>query len=406
MKPYFLILLLAPLGGTYAQTLDNYLTEAAENNPGLKARYSQFEASLQRVAQARQLPAPTLQFGYFIRPVETRVGPQQARIGLVQMFPWFGTLRAKGDAAAHAAEARYYEFVNAREQLFLEVRTLCYRLMENRELVPVEEENLRVLRSLHTLSLTRYENGKGSLADVYRVENLLDEGETALHLLRVKDSTLEVQFNKLLNRDETLPVPTPNEFPAADNLPPAPGGGALHPSRRALSEMRESALAAERAAVKASYPTLGIGADYVFIGSRTDMDVPGSGQDALMPMVSLTIPIFRKGYKAAQVEAQKMAETYEMQSAELENSLGAQQAQASYSLTEAGRDELLLRRQINKSQTIVEVLLSGYTGNTIAFEELLREQRKTLGYQRTLIHVQADKRIAIARLTYLQSNGQ
>ena len=120
MKFVINIIILIILGVTagQAQTLDDYFRNAAENNPGLQAKYKEFEAALQKVPQVSTLPDPTFSFGYFISPVETRVGPQQAKFSLTQMFPWFGTLKAQGNAAALMAEAKYQSFLDARKQLF------------------------------------------------------------------------------------------------------------------------------------------------------------------------------------------------------------------------------------------------------------------------------------------------
>ena len=74
------------------EPLDVYLKEAAQNNPGLKARYFAYQAALEKVPQVGALPDPQVSFGYFISPVETRVGPQRMRISAMQMFPWLGTL--------------------------------------------------------------------------------------------------------------------------------------------------------------------------------------------------------------------------------------------------------------------------------------------------------------------------
>ena len=89
---------------TQAQHLESYLEYAATNNPGLKAKYAEFEASMQRIEQVNTLNNPTFSFGYFISPVETRVGPQRMKFSLSQMFPWFGTLDAKEDIASKLAE--------------------------------------------------------------------------------------------------------------------------------------------------------------------------------------------------------------------------------------------------------------------------------------------------------------
>jgi hypothetical protein len=114
MKVVVNIIILVLLGSVlgYAQTLDDYFKIAAESNPGLQAKYSAFEAAMQRVEQVNTLPDPNFSFGYFISPVETRVGPQRARFSLTQMFPWFGTLKKQGNAAALMAEAKYQSFLD------------------------------------------------------------------------------------------------------------------------------------------------------------------------------------------------------------------------------------------------------------------------------------------------------
>jgi len=98
-----------------AQSLQDYLKRAAENDPGLKASYMEYQAALQRVPQSGSLPDPEISFGYFISPIETRTGSQEARFSVMQMFPWMGTLRAKKDVAAELAKAKYEEFVSKKD---------------------------------------------------------------------------------------------------------------------------------------------------------------------------------------------------------------------------------------------------------------------------------------------------
>merc|ERR1711974_383443 len=61
---------------------------------------------MQKVAQVNNLPDPTFSFGYFISPVETRVGPQRAKVGLTQMFPWFGTLKTAGKCSGTSSRSQ------------------------------------------------------------------------------------------------------------------------------------------------------------------------------------------------------------------------------------------------------------------------------------------------------------
>ena len=116
--------------GVLAQSLDSLQALAYENNPGLKASYKEFESTLTRVDQASALADPTLSFGYFISPVETRVGPQRAKLSLTQMFPWFGTLKASDDVATYQAEASYQRFLDQKAKLGLQVSKATVRRRE------------------------------------------------------------------------------------------------------------------------------------------------------------------------------------------------------------------------------------------------------------------------------------
>ena len=102
MKKYIyiigLLLFLQPIVSAQDE-LDNYLVIAAENNPGLKTRFNEYMAALEVAPQAKALPDPQLAFGWFIMPVETRLGPQQLKVSASQMFPWFGTRKAKENVA-------------------------------------------------------------------------------------------------------------------------------------------------------------------------------------------------------------------------------------------------------------------------------------------------------------------
>ncbi len=80
-------LVLAPYAGASQRAddanspgrLEDYLRDAALNNAALKASFQTWKAALESVPQAKVLPDPKFTYGYFIREVETRVGPQPDR---------------------------------------------------------------------------------------------------------------------------------------------------------------------------------------------------------------------------------------------------------------------------------------------------------------------------------------
>jgi hypothetical protein len=110
---------------TEASGLNNYLAYAALANPQLEAAFNRWKAALEMVTQAHTLPDPRFNYGYFIQEVETRVGPQEQRPGLSQMFPWFGKLKLRSEAAREGTNAALQQYEAAKLKLFDEVKW-CY----------------------------------------------------------------------------------------------------------------------------------------------------------------------------------------------------------------------------------------------------------------------------------------
>ncbi|MDX1617501.1 MAG: TolC family protein, partial [Balneolaceae bacterium] len=202
-------------GGPGSQ-LDRYLAEAAQNNPELKAAFSRYLASVEQVPQMNTLPDPELAFGYFINPIETRVGPQEARVGLTQMFPWFGTLKARGNAASQMAKARFEEFQEQRNRLFFEIKKNWYRLYETDEDIRILRENIDILNTFESLATRRYEGAQVSQVDVLRVQIEKEDAKIRLENLNDDLRVKRHAFNSLLNRSSEETVLTP------DSLTPFP----------------------------------------------------------------------------------------------------------------------------------------------------------------------------------------
>ena len=405
MKKYIIITVIT-LGFSIlanAQSLDEYFKIAAENNPGLQAKYKSFEAAMERVAQVSSLPDPNLSFGYFISPVETRVGPQRARFSLTQMFPWFGTLKAQEDVATLMAEAKYQEFLDARNKLLYQVAAAYYPLYELKRLVEIENENISILSSYKDIASVKFQNGKGAMVDVLRVDIMLKDAATNLSILEQKKKPLETRFNKLLNRqeDETIIV---QDSLYVENLPVTYRRDSLLTSNPLLDELNlkiKASEAQELAATKQGMPKIGVGLDYVIVGQRTDMSVPDNGQDVLMPMVTMSLPIFRGKYKAAQKEAQLMQESYALQKEDAVNRLTSTYEMIWFEIQKQLDQIILYEEQIMTSQQSLNLLFTAYGNSGKNFEEVLRMQQQILKYQKMKATALSDYKIAIAELDYI-----
>lgn len=405
MKKLILIILTA-LGFSVmanAQTLEEYFQIAAENNPGLQAKYKNFEAAMQRITQVRSLPDPNLSFGYFISPVETRVGPQQARFSLTQMFPWFGTLGAQENAATLMAEAKYQEFLDARNKLYYQVSAAYYPLYELQRLIDIEKENQRILSSYKEIATVQFQNDKGSMVDVLRVDIMLKDANTELSILNQKRKPLETRFIKLLNRDdgEFIEVRDSLNVQKIDHDLRKDSLLVLNPLLAELDLKIQASEAQEQAAIKQGLPKFGLGLDYVIVGERTDASIQDNGKDIFMPMVTMSIPIFRGKYKAATEEAQLMQESYAYQKEELENTLTSTYEIISFKIQQQAELIELYDSQIKTSEQSLNLLFSAYSNSGKDFEEVLRMQQEILKYQKLKAIAMKEYHIAIEELNYI-----
>lgn len=362
------------------QGLDSLKLEAAHNNPGLKAAYKDFEAALQQVPQAAALADPVLSFGYFIRPVETRVGPQQAKFSLTQMFPWWGTLKGRKIEKALRAEASYQDFVHQRNALYHKVSEAYYELALNGELQRISQENIELLRTYKSLATTVFESGKGAMLDVVRVELRLAEVETRAKILKEEHHVLLANLSALLHR----PLPVNFKIEAVD-LPEGELLGewdaAAHPQLKALDARVEAGAHKVALARKAGLPNLGLGLDYVMVGQRSDMDVADNGKDVVMPMLSLSLPIFRSKYKAARREAELQLERGELLRQEQENLLTNQHAQVNFQMAKARDFVELYTRMIEENELARRLQYEAYSNTGSGLAEVLKLVQEGLNYQ-------------------------
>lgn len=183
------IMLLFSLSIMAQGEIDEYLEIAAENNQGLHAKFNEYLAALEKVPQAGALPDPVVAFGYFVQPVETRVGPQQARFSATQMFPWFGTLGAKEDVAGEMAKAKFEIFEEAKSRLFYDVKSTWYKLYFVNQAITITRDNIEILNTFQRLALIKIETGTASAVDELRVEMEILELENQLLFLLDKLST-------------------------------------------------------------------------------------------------------------------------------------------------------------------------------------------------------------------------
>lgn len=399
MRYIVFILILFSSGVTLtAQDIEYYFSVAAENNPGLKAKYLEYEAAMQRVPQVSTLPDPTFSFGYFISSVEKGPNQQIAQLSLSQMFPWFGTLKAKGNTVALLAEAKFQNFINERNRLYYSVATAYYSLYEQQKWVEIEKSNLEILQSYLTIADANYSNGKSSMVDLLRINIEIKEAQTRLDILRNKERPMLAVFNQLLNRklDEIVVIKDTltarvlhlkhrEDFLVEDN-----------PLIKSLDISIMAEEAEEKVAELARLPQLGVGLDYVVVRKRSDM---------MMPMLSVTIPLFMKKYNAAVKESQLLQESYTLQKEDTGRLLEVEYEEAWFNINEQLKYVELYNEQIQLYEQSLNLLLKAYANSGSDFEEVLRMQQDFIKLKKARVTALSNYQIALSRLNYITAKS-
>ena len=405
-----LVMVFTPGQDLYGQALDDYLVEAAENNPGLRARFYEYQAALERVPQVGALPDPQLSFGYYIRPMEFPMGDQRADLTLMQMFPWFGTLAAREDAASRMALARHEAFLDAKNRLFYDVKSVWYELYELEREIEIMNDNLDLLRELEELSLMRFQSTDtgdrgGGMSDVLRVRMEINEMENMVALLVDSRAPLTVRFNKLLNRPAGTEMALPDtldvrlvtiaELALLDNIIRD------NPMIRMLDQEAGAFEVRERIARKEGRPSFGAGLNYMIFSPPGNDAVSMGGNNMFMPMVTMTIPIYREKHRAREREARLSRKSVISSREDLANELSIELSEALRNIADAERRRDLYLRQTDLADKSMDILITEYSGGLVRFEEVLRLQEQLLDYRLQLLRAVTDHNRSVARLDML-----
>jgi len=246
------------------------------------------------------------------------------------------------------------------------------------------------------------------MADVVRVDIMIENTDTEIKLLEDKIKPLTIYFNKLLNQEDTYAISIADSIELVD-IPLNYRRDSLlinNPMLQSLDLKYKSAQTSEALAKKEGLPSIGIGLDYVFVDKRTDMDIVDNGKNAIMPMISVTLPIYRKKYKAAEREAQLNQDAISFYRDDLENTLISNYEMTWYELERAKEQLLLYTKQIEKTLVVIQLLEKEYSTSGEDFVEILRMQQELINYQIAAAKSIKNYFIALAKLDYLTAKSE
>lgn len=387
-------------------SLTDCILYAQEHNPAVRAASQRWQAAIHRVPQAKGWPDPRINYGYFVESVETRVGPQEQRIGVLQPFPWFGKLKAAGDVASANAAAVLAELTAVQLQMTREIKGVWYELAWLGEARRITLENIELVKQLEGVSQARFKAG-GDLGAVTKAQVELSKLQDRLSSLEDMRSPLHARFNSLLNRpfDALLPEPT---------LPPGrtigiPDEATLlawqleaNPMLETLARRIEQEEHSARLARKSGMPEFGLGFDYIITGPARVAGIPDSGQDAAIAMFSISVPLWRGKYRAAVDEAEARREAAEATRENQANQLEARLKMALYRFRDAGRKiDLYGTTLLVQARSAFSVAQQNYESGASDFLNLIDSQRALLEIELEYQQALANQQKALAEIEML-----
>ena len=174
-----------------------------------------------------------------------------------------------------------------------------------------------------------------------------------------------------------------------------------NPKLLALEEEKKAAEESRTTAVKQGLPSFGVGLDYAIVGRRTDVDIPDNGKDILMPMVTMSLPLFRKKYNSAVQEATLRQQSLGLKKQNTANQLISAYEMDLYKLEQSKKLLKLYKDQSAKAKQVIELLYAAYANSGEGFEEVLRMEQQLIKYNLSGTTARKEYFITRARLDYL-----
>jgi len=427
----------------YSQdSLMHYLELATKNNPTVLQRYNEYQASLQKVPQVGSLPDPQLEMGIFLSPMEVMSGNQVADIKLMQMFPWFGVIRNAKDEMSLMAKMKFEAFRDAKLQIYYDVQRAWFDLYKVRQNIRISEKNVELLKTIERLTLVKFRSGSSGsgsavsggnmsgssvqsttsgssgmiimggssgastasrpatssgsssmgsssgasgLSEVYQIQIETASLEDNIASLKNEELAAVARFNSLLNRQQKTSVASVELLPIEPldiaYLSVNDSMFTRNPMLGMLSYEQQSLMARTKMQKQMGLPMVGVGLNYTVINKSEMSTSAMNGQDMIMPMLTVSLPIYRKKYKAMQTETNFLKAASEQNYQATSNMLQTQYYEALQQYNDAARRMKLYDSQSQLAKKSLDISIKTFSSSASGLSDILRIRQQLLDYE-------------------------
>jgi outer membrane protein TolC len=210
----------------------------------------------------------------------------------------------------------------------------------------------------------------------------------------------------VLNRPPHAPVPEPREAPRETAVFEESGLAERlkknNPELLTLEAVAEKEKQTASLAGKHYYPDFSLGVEYIVTGSAATPGVPDSGEDPVVALLSLNLPIWFNKYRAAEREAELRHAAAVKDRAERENRLLAALNEVLFAFRDAERKIGLYEDTlIPKATQSLKVTQQAFVNAKIGFLDLIEAERTLLAFRLEFERALADRPRRLAEIEML-----
>lgn len=376
-------------------SLDAYLEHAFSNRPELRAGLQRWRASQHRVDTVDELGPLTLSYAFFLRSVETRVGPQRHRAGIKQTIPWPGKAQSQMDTERARVRVSEHQFstqlVDTRWQV-VDAYWANWQVMQHHML---HEQHTEIVRMLAESARSRLETGQARVADVSQADLLLSRtvDDAAESLEDHRRASYALARATGLNFDDDLPI---SGEPPDPRLPAEPiedliAAARAHPNIESIRALKETSNRQASAAAQRRRPDLTLGLEWIETGGAIDPQMPESGKDPVIASVSISLPIWAGETYASEEQARAEALAFESDARAAERDAESALRQAVAGLRDtAKRIRLYESTLIPQAESMLGSVSGAYEVGKTQIASLLIAQDELLNLRLRLVMVRAE----------------
>ena len=134
---------------------------------------------------------------------------------------------------------------------------------------------------------------------------------------------------------------------------------------------------------------IGLGLDYINVDKRPNMDFSDNGKDIIMPMISVSIPLFNNKYKSQTKQNELQQQEILAQKQERTNILETLLDKAVNDKVSARISYATQTKNLKQAKDAEEILIKNYETGTIDFNDVLDIQELQLKFQ--MNHIESVK---------------